>query len=167
MGILQTFGINWYLVIAQIVNFLIILYLLKKYAYKPILGVLKKREELIHKGLADAKKGEEALQEADEERKKIIKQARDEAHSIVDNARKEASMLLEEAQIKAKKQTEIMLKDGEEAIKREAHMAEEKIEKNIGKIVEEVVKKSLKDILSADQQKEILQNTMKYIAKNK
>ncbi len=165
--ILQTFGINWYLLVAQVVNFLLILYLLKRFVYKPVFNIIKKREEIIKKGLDDAKKGEESLKTAEEETKLIVKQARDEARSILDSARKEASLTIEEAQEKAKKQSAIIIKEGEEAVKREALKAEEKLLKKIGQIVEEVVKQSLKNILSPEQQKEALKNSLQYLNKLK
>ena len=58
MEILENFGLNPMLLIAQIVNFLIVLFILKKFLYKPVLEMLKKRQTTIKDGL---KQAEEAL----------------------------------------------------------------------------------------------------------
>ena len=66
MEIFQTFGINWVLVIGQIINFLIILYILKRYLYKPLFNVLKKRQELAKESVKNAENSEKALESAKE-----------------------------------------------------------------------------------------------------
>ncbi|MFD2146205.1 hypothetical protein [Mucilaginibacter antarcticus] len=59
--------INWFTVIAQIVNFLVLVWLMKKYLYKPILAAIDEREKKIAAELADAKsKMTEAKKEQDE-----------------------------------------------------------------------------------------------------
>ena len=61
MNIFQNFGVNPILLLAQIVNFLIILYVLKRFMYKPVLNILKNREDEIKKGIEDAQIAEEKL----------------------------------------------------------------------------------------------------------
>lgn len=165
MDIFQTFAINWYLVIAQIVNFLIIFYLLKRYVYKPVFSMLQKRADIIRKGIEDAKKSSNAFEEAEQERKSTIKKSRDDAKQILDAARKDADDIITTAQEKAKKQTDIMLQDAQSTIERETHLAEERLQKRIGVLIEKIIKQSLQDVLTPDEQKEIITKTLKHLPK--
>ena len=61
MEIIKNFGVEPVLLVAQIINFLIILFILKKFLYKPVLDTLKKREDSIKEGL---KQAEESIDEA-------------------------------------------------------------------------------------------------------
>jgi F-type H+-transporting ATPase subunit b len=98
--------INWFTVIAQIINFLVLVWLMKKYLYKPILQAIDEREKRIASEIADAKsKMTEAKKEQDEfqkkndafdrHKKKIMDQAtsdaEDERQKLLDAAKKEAA----------------------------------------------------------------------------
>ena len=70
MEIFEKLGIDVKLVIAQLVNFFILLYVLKRFAYKPVLKILEDRERKIEKGLKDAQSAEKRLHEMEEAEKK-------------------------------------------------------------------------------------------------
>ena len=61
MEIINNFGLDPLLLGAQIVNFLIIFFILKRFAYKPVLDILKKREDSIKEGLRQAEEGKKIL----------------------------------------------------------------------------------------------------------
>src|SRR3989338_4953323 len=66
MEALANLGIDWKLFLAQAVNFLILLFILRRYAYRPMLEFLEKRSDRIEKGLKDARHEAKALIEAAE-----------------------------------------------------------------------------------------------------
>lgn len=166
MEIIKNFGIDPYLVGAEIVNFLIILYVLKRFLYKPVFSMLKKREEMIKQGLKDAKTSKEELEKTEVERKKILKLAREDAKKIIDEANRESQEIIASAAEKAKKQTSVSLKEAQEEIVRETREAEKRLQSKIGLLVENIIKQSLKDLLSPAEQKEILEKTLKYLPKH-
>jgi F-type H+-transporting ATPase subunit b len=109
--------INWFTVIAQIVNFLVLVWLMKKYLYKPILAAIDEREKKIAAELADAKsKMIEAKKEQDEfqnknddfdkHKKKLMDQATSEAEEerekLLDAAKKEAADVKEKLEAASK-----------------------------------------------------------------
>lgn len=165
-SVLQTFGINWYLVTAQIVNFLIILYLLKRFVYKPIFTMLKKRQEIILQSINDSKKAAETKEEAEADRKQLIKTAKIEARKIIDEAKTEATQTITTAQEKAKKQTALSMKDAQEEIERETRLAEKRIQIKIGTLIEKILHESLQEYLSPSEQKNIIEKTMQNLSKN-
>src|ERR1700722_13501281 len=106
MDIFQTFGLNPYLTIAQIVNFLILLYILKRYLYPPLFKVFKKREALVKESIEKAEQSEKALEKAKEQEKEVIKKARITADEIVKEAREQATEILKHAEASTKEQTD-------------------------------------------------------------
>ena len=72
MEFIKDLGFNPLLLGGQIVNFLIIYFLLKRFAYKPILGLLKKREEDIKTGIKNAEEGKLVLEKALLDEKRIL-----------------------------------------------------------------------------------------------
>ncbi len=107
MEILEKLGIDWKLLLAQAVNFLILLWVLRRYAYKPILKALEARTKKIEQGLKDAETSQSKLQSVIEEEKKILVAAREEARNI-----------LVEAEASAKKRDTLMLEETKEKIDR-------------------------------------------------
>jgi len=80
------FGIDWKLFLAQVVNFSVILIVLRKFAYKPILKMLSDRREKIEEGIKMAALAEKNLKESDEMRNRTLQQAHGDALGIVNNA---------------------------------------------------------------------------------
>lgn len=103
--LLDAFGINWSLLLAQAVNFAIVLVALWYFLYKPVLAVLEKRRALVAKGVEDAARSGEMLAGADEEVQMRIRAADGEADKIVAAARESAgaekARLLKEAETRA------------------------------------------------------------------
>jgi F-type H+-transporting ATPase subunit b len=99
---LEQLGINPIFLLSQVVNFAILAFLLRRFAYTPILNALDQRRERIEKGLEDARLAEEARANAESERQQILDQARAEAQGIVAEANQrgetQAAKIVEEAQ---------------------------------------------------------------------
>jgi F-type H+-transporting ATPase subunit b len=107
MDALSNLGIDGKLLLSQIVNFLILLFVLKKLLYQPIVTMLDKRKKTIAEGLENAKAAEVSLAEADEKTKEIISKALARSDEIVEQAKKEASneaqAIIDDANKKAEK----------------------------------------------------------------
>jgi len=88
----NTLGLDIRLLIAQLVNFAILLFILYKLAYYPILDFIRERTNKISKGVLDAKKAEEELEKAEIRRAEIIKKANEDADAILRTAQKEAEI---------------------------------------------------------------------------
>lgn len=99
-------GIDWRLFLAQAANFLILFFIFKKFALRPLMGILAARRRDIAKGLAFTQKAEERLASATQERDHIVKEARTEALAIVSEAEKIAKMQKEEIVTEARKRAE-------------------------------------------------------------
>lgn len=168
MDIISNFGINPYLLGAQIINFLILLYLLKRFAYKPIFSMLDARKKKIEAGLKDAEESKKALEKALEEEKQILKKAQDSAQLILQEAKSQAESMSDEMKVKTKEQVEQMLSEAHVQLERETKALEKSLAMSTAKIAVEMVEKSIADMLDTKDQKEVIEKlTKKFNAKGK
>lgn len=91
--LLTNLGIDWRLLIAQIVNFLILFFLLKRLLYRPVLKILEERRARIAKGLKDAEAAEIRLKDVALERQAILNRAEAERRSLLEAAAEEAERI--------------------------------------------------------------------------
>jgi len=103
---MEALGIDWKLLIAQVVNFIILLILLTKFLYKPIVKMLDNRADKIESGLKAAEKSQQDLKKADVESEKIREKAYKEANEILAGAKTEASDEAKKIVAKAEAQAE-------------------------------------------------------------
>lgn len=105
MEILHVFGIDWRLLIVQVVNFGVLMALLYVFLYGPLMKLIDERRAKIAKGVRDAEKAEHNLAQAEDERRAIVASAAKEADAMAERARSDAAAkekeLTDEAQAKA------------------------------------------------------------------
>lgn len=94
--LIEALGINPGLLLAQLVNFVVLLLILKKFAFKPILTFVQERTKKIEEGLRNAENATEALAKAQQDQDAIIQEARAEGRSIVAEARAHAEKQAQE-----------------------------------------------------------------------
>lgn len=167
MEIFKTFGIDPIIIAAQIVNFLVILYILKRFLYKPLFAIFKKREELIKESIEKAGESTKALEKAHLEEKEMLKKAQTTATQIISDAREQSLSLIKHAEESTKKQTDRMLIDAKNQIAQETKAAEIQLSKHVGKLSLEILKKSLKSVFTEKDQTEIVKKATKELEKNK
>jgi F-type H+-transporting ATPase subunit b len=165
MEIIKNFGIEPVLLIAQIVNFLIIAFILKKLLYKPVLEVLKKRKDEIKDGLKQAEESKLALEKALEEEKKILKKAQDQARKILDDAKNQSILTAQEIEEKTRAQSEKILEESRKQIEEEVKMAEKRLTSNVNKLSIDILKKSLKETFTGKDEDMLIDRAVKEIVK--
>jgi F-type H+-transporting ATPase subunit b len=163
MEIIKEFGVDPILLAAQIVNFLIILFIFKRFLYKPILNILQKREETIKEGLKKAEEAQILYEKTAEKEKELLKKAQKEASLILGEAKKEAQVIMEQNESKIKQQTEKMIKEAQAQIQDETRKAQKMLTENISKLAIAFLEKSLKGIFSPKDQEEVIARAIKKI----
>ena len=165
MEILKTFGLDPYLVIAQIVNFLVIFYVLKRYLYPPLFTVFKKREQLVKESITKAEENEKILEKSKAQEKEILKKAKTTADEIIKDAHDRADDIVKKAEESTKQQTDKMLKDAKEQIALETAEAEKQLNNYVVKLSVEILEKSLRGVLTEKEQSEIVAKAIKSMQK--
>jgi len=120
---LEGLGINLGYLISQIINFVLLLVLLRVFLYKPVLNMLDRRREKIRTDLDEADKARSQAEAAKQEHEKQLEQAREERRSIVAQASEQAEKMREEILEKARVEAQQLASKTEEdmeALRRQA-----------------------------------------------
>lgn len=161
MEILSKFGIDWVLLLAQIINFLIIFYVLKRFAYKPILALLNKRRETIEKGLKDADEAERLLDKATEREKEILRKAQLEAKKLLDDAKSQRVEMMRHSEETTRKEADRMLKEAREQISFEAREAEKRLSSHVSELAMHFLQHSLEEVFTENEQEIVMRQALK------
>lgn len=115
----ETFHIDWKLMIAQIINFGLVFLVFYFLASKPLSKLMKDRTEEIETGLQNAKSNEELLKVTKKEYDEALQKARIEANTIFNESKKEAQKKREEMIENAKKEVAVMIDAGKKSLEQE------------------------------------------------
>lgn len=163
-SIIKDFGIQPVLLAAQIVNFLILLYLLKRFLYKPVLKVLEERKQRIEESMKNAEEIEQRLQAiAQKEEESLVKSAK-EGQKIIEEASAQAAALIEEGKIKAEEIIQNAQKEGRKLMEREKDKLVQDMKENISEIIVLAFQKVAGKIISTKEQKKIIEQEVKNLA---
>ena len=165
MEIIKNFVVNPILLAAQIVNFLIILFVLKKLLYKPVLELLNKRQKMIKEGIQQAEESRIKLEKVIIEERNILRTAQLQAKKLIEDARLESAELTLQMNETAKKQTEKILKDAKDQIARESVETEKRLAVNTSKLAVSFLQKALAEFFSGKEQQEVVSNVLRKIRK--
>ena len=144
------------LIFWQTVVFLILLFLLSKLAWKPILSSLKEREETIRTSLDMAEKAKQEMAALKADNEILLKEAREERDKILRDARDAANRLHDQAQNDAKKNADKIIEDAKAVIQTEKNAALRDVKEQVAMFSLEVAEKLMKKNLSDDKsQKEL------------
>lgn len=163
MDILNQFGFDIKLFIAQIVNFLVLAFLFKKFLYKPILTTLKKRETTIKKGLEDALGAQKALENAESEKNEILQKASQEAEKIINEARKVAEEARDSILDDARAESSKVMANMKEQIKLEKEEFIKESKSIALSLSQSILEESIKGLFDKKEQQSLIQKGMKRI----
>lgn len=163
MEFIEKFGIDWKLLIAQAVNFAIVLLVLWKFAYKPILKLLHDREQKIDQSLKDADRVEKLKVEMEEEKSVVLAQAKKEAQVIFQDAQKKIELNRQTQVDKTKSEVAQLVTKAKEEISAEKTKAMKQAEKELGAIAVSIAEKLVKRELNGKDQERLVSETLKEI----
>lgn len=145
------------------VTFFGLLIILQKFAWKPILGMLQKREDFIRDSLAQADQAKTELAQVQESKDKIIAEARVTAQTIVDDARKKAVEVAHIIEERAKKQAQDAIETAHQEIAGERERARVSLRKESADIAVNLASKLLKENLDKAKSDRLVEQYIKEI----
>jgi F-type H+-transporting ATPase subunit b len=150
-GGLGTLGINLKIFIAQLVNFVVVLLVLWKFAYKPIVDLLDKRAKKVEESVKQAEHIEKRVQEIEDEQHEVIAKAKSEASQILEKGREDAEKQKTAFIAKTKDEVAQVVQKGKEQLKNEKEQMIREAKEDIVKIAVAASEKILKETVDKDK----------------
>jgi F-type H+-transporting ATPase subunit b len=160
----ETFGFDWKIFFSQVISFIIVALVLRRFAYKPILAVLEERRKRIEEGLLNADKIKQQLAEAEQRHAEILAKANERAQNLIDDARVSAAHIADQKQQEAISAAEQIIAKAQEAvaIEREKTMAD--LKRELGRLVVDTTAKVTGKVLTAEDQRRLQEEASRQIA---
>jgi len=143
-------------------------FLLSKFAWKPILGAVKARDEIIKSSLESAERAREDMKRLQADNESILKKAREERENILKDARDIRDKMINEAKGKASEEGEKLIEKARQSIEREKDKALSEIHEQVAYLSVEIASKLMGEKLKeSDQQNKLISTYLKDIEKNR
>jgi F-type H+-transporting ATPase subunit b len=162
--IAQQFGVDWWKLLSQAISFSIVVFVLNKYAYGPILDVLAERRKKIADGLAAAEEMKKQLAAAQEQASDILAKASAQAQKSIDDAKAAAKALQEKESQRAIMEAEQIVNKAREATQREHNKMLADLKKEVARLVIQTTKTVTGKVLSDADQRRLSEEAAKQLA---
>ncbi len=151
------------LFIWTILTFLVLVGLLAKFAWRPLLEALERRQATIAKALDDAKLARQELERLQKESAEMMRQARVEAEAIIARSRSDADALREELKQRARAESATIVKNAEQQIQLEAARAIQQIRHEAIDLSVTIASKILQRQVSREDNEALIEATLKQV----
>jgi F-type H+-transporting ATPase subunit b len=162
--LLNTFGVEWPKFLAQLILFIIVYFVLKKFAFGPIIAMLEERRKLIEEGQVNAQKIKQQLAEAEQRHAEILARANSEAQAMIDRARDSASHVADRKTQEAIANAEQIIAKAREASALEYERSMDQLKRELGHLVVETTAKVTGKVLNAEDQKRLQEEAARQLA---
>lgn len=143
--------------------FLIVVVVLGKFAWEPVLSLLKEREAFIHKSLSDAKRDREAAETSLKDYAAKLQSAQAEAVAIIEEARRDAERLRDELRQRARTEADTILKNAERQIEMQTTRAVQQIRQEAVDLSVTIASKLLQRNISKEDNEKLIADALKQI----
>jgi F-type H+-transporting ATPase subunit b len=163
MEIIQKFGLEAKLFLFQLINFLIIVFILKKFLFAPLKKMLDERKRKIAQSLQDAENAKIVLENASEEKKNILAKAKSSADMLMATVKVSIKETKEKAVIEAKHRSEQIIYDAKQKAATEFESMNKKIGKMSVDISGKVMSKVLSDLFTETEKQKLMSRALEKI----
>lgn len=155
------FSLNVGDIIVQLLVFVVLLLLLKKYAFKPLMGIMQQREQYISNEIDSAEKQNAESKKLVEEQRALLQEARVEAQTMLENAKKQADEVREEIIREARSESVRMKESASAEIQKEKEQAVAAIQKQVASLSVLIASKVIEKELKEDDQSSLINKYIK------
>ncbi len=161
MKLILALGLDWRILLAQFFNFAILVFVLWRFAYKPVFKLLEERREKIAQGVRDSEEAGLKLNEALSEKKVLISEARKEAVKIIDEAKERAEKRYQEIIAKSKSDIKLIIEEEKIKLAAEKNAALLSIKGEASKMISMALEKILPIGIDSKKEDELIAKTMR------
>ena len=163
--LIEKFGVDWRILIAQAINFLVVLIVLRKFVYRPLMNMLNKRREDIEHGIKSAKEAEEKLRDADNIRLRTEKSAKEQALGIISKAEFDAGVRTDELMKQASDRRDAVVGQAKVIIDEEKNKMLRDVYSGAEDLVRTGIEKALGRMPVAERSGELIREALKEVKK--
>jgi F-type H+-transporting ATPase subunit b len=163
-SIAETFGLYWPNLIAQIILFFIVYFVLKRFAFKPIIAMLEERRRRIEEGQINAERIKQQLAEAQAKYEEILAKANAEAQHLIEEVKASGERLAEDKRQAATLEAQEIIRRTHEALTLERERTLADLKREVGRLVVETTEKVTNKILTPQDHQTINEETARQIA---
>jgi F-type H+-transporting ATPase subunit b len=163
---MEKLGIDPFLIGAQIINFLLLLYVLKRFLYKPVLNILKRREEQAEEIDALKKELETQKDQFKQEHQEILKTARKEADQIISEAQVRGEKIEQEIEKSAKEKSAEILEKTNQELSRKEQEIRDSLKNEVSQLALDVSEKVMLAKITKEQKDDITDQVVKRFVKH-
>lgn len=164
LEILGKVGFDWPVALANLINFLIIYLILRRFAFGPIQKTITERQNKIQKGLEDAKEADIKLQKAETSKEEMLIEARKEAHSVTTKASEQSAEIIKKAKADAELDAAKIKEDAAKFLEKEEQKMKENITAETSKLVAKALTKTLEDSIDPNTDKAVVSGMLKKLS---
>ncbi len=157
MGLIKALGLDLRILLAQLLNFAILMWVLWRFAYRPVFKILEERRLKVNKGLDDAEIAASKLEEAEARNKQILLEARQEANKILEQAQAKAEHKQEEIIAKAEAEIGVIMEKERAKIALEKSKSLSQLREEVSALVMLSLKKFLENNLDEHKDQAIVE----------
>lgn len=155
------------LFIMQAVILLVLIFLMVKFAWKPILGALDAREQGIQDALDAADNAKKEMENLQADNDRLLKEARAEREALLKDAREMKDKIIGDAKAEAEAQASKMISQAQASIENEKKVAISELKSHVASLSIEIAEKVVKDELSSkDKQVQLVESMLNEVALN-
>lgn len=158
--LVHSLGIEWPILLAQVVNFAILLAILGKFIYKPVMRLLDERKEGVAKALEREEKATAKLAAADSDGEAILAQARLESQKLIDGAKNDGEAIKRKMLTEAQQDTLRLRTEAEKRLAGERAKLVADVRRDIGAVVVEAIERSFSDVLDSRAQGKMVEQAL-------
>ncbi len=162
-SLISTFHIDWQIILAQLVNFAIVFFVLYRFALKPLKKLMDERSQTIASGLQNAEKQEELLKASQLEYDKTLTKARAEAQEIMKEVKKDADLKRAELLEKAQGEVSVMIANGKKQLESDKTKMLEDAKKEIVSIIMSATEKIVGESITGKVEQKLVEDSIKNI----
>jgi F-type H+-transporting ATPase subunit b len=160
-GGLAALGLDVKAFLFQLITFVLLLLILRKWAFPVLVKTLEDRRLAVEKSIDQAKQTEAALQNAEKQIEKMLHTARDEAQDLVAAGHREAAKMVEEAEAKAAKRAEQIVREAHVGMEHELAKARAELKRETAQLVAQATGTILKEKVDAKKNAELIFEALK------
>jgi F-type H+-transporting ATPase subunit b len=164
MEILKQFGVDWPHFIAQLILFLIVYFVLNRFAFAPLLKVLEERRKRIEEGQLNAEKIKKQLAEAELRYQEILRKANDDAQVMIEELRKTNEAFSQREMEKAVKESAAIVERARHEISSERNRMVDEVRREMVSLVVKTTAQVAGKVLSPEDQKRLSEEASKELA---